>query len=137
MRIGAGGLLVRGGKVLLGRRSAERSLHPGVWDVIGGHRQGEETPGDTLVRELAEEIGLTALEYEEIAVLTEHRQEEYGEARYHIFLVTSWVGEEPHLLCDEHCELRWLQLEEALALPLAHPSYPELLADVLGGRAGT
>jgi 8-oxo-dGTP diphosphatase len=130
MRIGAGGLLVRGGEVLLARRAMDRSLHPGVWDIIGGHQQGEESPADTLVRELAEEIGVTALGFEEIAVLPEPRPAEYGEARYHVFLVTAWKGGEPRRLGDEHAELRWVRPEQALALPLAHPAYAEILASL-------
>ena len=53
MRICAAGLLVRGDQVLLAGRSAERPFYPGVWDVIGGHCEGDEAPGDALVHAIA------------------------------------------------------------------------------------
>ena len=132
MRTCAGGLLVRGDELLLARRSAQRSFCPDVWDVIGGHCEGDEGPGDALVREVEEEIGVTPRTFEEVAVLTEPHPAEHGEARYHIFLVTAWGGGEPRLLGSEHSVLRWVGLKEALALPLAHPGYGELLSDALG-----
>src|SRR5437868_2489944 len=46
MRICAGGLLVRDRQILFARRSADRSFYPGVWDVIGGHCERDETPAD-------------------------------------------------------------------------------------------
>jgi len=132
MRICAGGLLVRGDQVLLARRSAERLFYPGVWDVIGGHCEGNEAPGDALVREMKEEIGVTPRTFEEIAVLAEPQPAEHGEARYHILLVTAWDGGEPRLQGSEHSELRWVSLDRALALPLAHPGYGQVFSAALG-----
>jgi len=130
MRICAGGLLVREGRILLARRSADRAFYPGAWDLPGGHCEGHETPADALVRELEEEIGVTPRVFEEIAVLGEPRPAEHGEARYHIFVVAGWRGE-PRLRGPEHSELRWLNLDDALALPLAHPGYGKLFEDAL------
>ena len=119
MRICAGGLLVRRDKILLARRSENRKFYPGVWDIIGGHCERDETPVDTLIRELREEIGVEARAFEELAVLDEPRLAEHGEARYHVFMVTAWDDIEPQLLGAEHSQLRWLTLDRALALPLA------------------
>jgi 8-oxo-dGTP diphosphatase len=130
MRICAGGLLVREDQILLARRSPDRAFYPGVWDVIGGHCDADETPAEALVRELAEEIGVTPRAFEEVAVLPEPRPAEHGESRYHMFIVTAWAGE-PRLRGPEHSDLRWLTLDQALALPLAHPGYGELFAAAL------
>src|SRR3989441_118924 len=43
-----------------------------------------------------------------------------------------WDGGEPHLQGSEHSELRWVGLDRALTLPLAHPGYGELLSAVVG-----
>jgi 8-oxo-dGTP diphosphatase len=136
MRICAGGLLVRGDTLLLARRSEDRSFYPGVWDVIGGHCDDGESPADTLVRELREEIGITADTFEEIAVLDEPRPAEHGEAAYHMFIVTEWSGGEPRLLGPEHSTLCWLNVDDALALPLAHPAYGELFRRAIGLARG-
>jgi 8-oxo-dGTP diphosphatase len=131
MRICAGALLVRGREVLLAKRSSERSFYPGVWDVVGGHCEDGESPRDTLVREVEEELGVTPCAFEEMAVLPEPNPREHGEGRYHIFRVTAWGGGEPRLLGSEHSELRWVSVECALALPLAHPGYGHLLSAAL------
>jgi len=135
MKVCAGGLLVRGDEMLLAKRSRERSFYPRVWDVVGGHCESAEAPGDALVREVQEEIGVTPRTFEEIAVLSEPHPAEHGEAQYHIFLVTAWGGGEPHLQGSEHSELRWMSLECALALPLAHPGYGELFTRALAAAA--
>jgi 8-oxo-dGTP diphosphatase len=97
-----------------------------VWDVIGGHCPEGEAPGATLVREAEEEIGITPRTFEEVAVLAEPDPAKHGEGRYHIFLVTAWVGGPPRLRGPEHSELRWVSLDQALTRPLAHPEYPAL-----------
>lgn len=114
--------MVRGHEILLAKRSENRTFYPGVWDVLGGHCEGSEAPAETLVRELEEEIGVQVLAFEEIAVLGEPQPASHGEAQYHMFLVTAWDGD-LRLLDSEHSELRWLTLDHALALPLAHPGY--------------
>ena len=47
-----GAVLVREGRILLGRRSPRKQIYPGLWDVIGGHVEAEETYEDALRREL-------------------------------------------------------------------------------------
>ena len=133
VRICAGGLLTRGHRILLGRRSDDRAFYPGVWDVIGGHCETGETPANALIRELREEIGVEARAVEEIAVLDEPHPEAHGEARYHIFLVTAWDGE-PQLRNREHSELRWFEIDRASDVPLAHPDYRALFRVVTRGR---
>ena len=136
MRICAGGVLVRGDALLLAKRSEDRAFYPGVWDIIGGHCESSETPAETLVRELQEEVNIRPRSFHEIAVLDEPRPIEHGEAQYHVFIVTAWDGPE-RLLGAEHSELRWLRLDEALRLPLAHPDYAAVFRGVLtrAGRA--
>ncbi len=57
----AGAVVVRDGRVLLGRRAASRALAPGVWDVVGGHVERGESARRALRRELREELGIDAV----------------------------------------------------------------------------
>jgi 8-oxo-dGTP diphosphatase len=125
----AGGMIVRAGRVLLGRRAPHRRVCPDTWDLIGGHVEPGETLDQALVRELAEEIGIAPTAFAEIAMID--FTEEAGEAvHFHLFRVTAFDGE-PRLANDEHSDLRWFAFAEAAALPdLASARYrPILLAE--------
>ncbi|MFX0066560.1 MAG: NUDIX hydrolase [Candidatus Hermodarchaeota archaeon] len=125
MKICAAGILLKKGKILLGKRSADLKFYPNVWDLIGGHCKGNETPEQTLLRELQEEIGVRPTKFVHLEVLYELNSEIYGDYEYHIYLVTSWIGS-PRNASDEHSELNWFNINEASNLNLAHPKYPEL-----------
>lgn len=55
-RLVVGAALVRGGRVLAARRTAPPEA-AGRWELPGGKVEAGETPGDALVREVAEELG--------------------------------------------------------------------------------
>jgi len=44
-------------RVYVQRRTAERRLYPGIWDIVGGHLEPGETPAQALAREVEEETG--------------------------------------------------------------------------------
>lgn len=125
MKSCSGAFLCRDGLVLLGLRSKHRASYPGVWDAIGGHAQEGESPQEALVRELSEEIGVTPTEFMELATLSEPTLE--TTRTHHIFLVTGWTASGPVARGDEHSEIRWFTIQEAVELNLAHPDYAKLL----------
>lgn len=127
MREVACAILVRSGRLLLGRRSPHRRSYPDCWDVLGGHLEDGETPAQALVREVGEEVGLTPTAFRALGELPEPFPELYGPARLHFFAVTAWEGGEPAMLGDEHTELRWFDVEAACGLPdLAWSGYERI-----------
>lgn len=58
-------LLEREGKVLICRRRNDQA-HSGKWEFPGGKVEPGETPGQALVRELGEELGVLAEAFEEV-----------------------------------------------------------------------
>jgi len=122
-----GAFLFRSGSVLLGLRSKNRSLYPGVWDVIGGHVEASESLRDALIRELNEEIQVTPVDFVELSTLQDRHPGINGVVAYHIFLVTRWEGLGPAAQGDEHSEIRWFHVSDAITLDLAHPDYVALL----------
>ena len=118
------GILVRDGKVLLCRRSAERDWYPGVWDLPGGHIETHESAAQALIRELHEELGVSVAEplgdrLARIVTDTFDMQ---------VWKLETWSGDPTNLLFEEHDEVGWFTWEEAAALPLADDSYGDLLA---------
>jgi 8-oxo-dGTP diphosphatase len=127
MKTCVGAFLFRNGQVLLGLRSTKNPFYPGVWDAIGGHVESLESVPAALARELMEEIQVTPIDFVELATLTEVHADIHGEANYHIFLVTQWVGGDPIMKGHEHSEIRWFPILDAMKAALAHPSYIDLL----------
>jgi 8-oxo-dGTP pyrophosphatase MutT (NUDIX family) len=53
-------------RVYAHRRSADRKLLPGIWDVVGGHLEPGESPEEALAREIEEETGWTLRRIESV-----------------------------------------------------------------------
>lgn len=128
---GACGLIVKDQRVLLGLRSPEKAAYPRTWDLFGGHAEPPETAEETIVRELREELDITPTEFQYLSTQLDPYPEKHGHCSYHLFKVTAWSGPGPRLCGDEHSEIRWCTLDEALALDLALPAYRNLFAEHL------
>ena len=115
-------LIVRSQKILLGQRSATRTFYPDVWDVFGGHMESGEQQEATLLRELAEELGITPTHW--IYLETLHKPSE--QLTVHLYLVSAWHGTPINRQPEEHSEIGWFSLAEANQLRLADSSYPVL-----------
>lgn len=119
-----GALLVRDGKVLLGRRAADRAWLPGAWDLFGGHVEPGETPEEALRRELAEELGIHAPALQPLGCL----EAEDGTWTLRVFAVTQWTGEPVNRQPREHAHIQWMTPGDARErLAAAHPGLAALI----------
>ena len=114
------GLLVRDGKVLLGRRGIEPAL--GSWDLPGGFLEEGEDPVDGLRREFLEETGLHVEPVEWIGAYVDPY---LGRS----VLGLTWIvtGEGEPQAADDVVELGWFAPEE-LPAEMAFPAQHEILA---------
>ena len=94
-------------------------MRANVWDLIGGHCEGNETAERTLLREVKEELGVTPNAFTPVATLKESASETYEEYTFLIFLVTKWSGFPRNVQPQEHSEIRCFSINEALQLDLA------------------
>lgn len=128
MREIVNGLLVRGGLILLAKRSPRRKAYPGTWSFPGGHLEPAETPEAGLVRELREELGVTPTTCLRLGLLADPNAGAEDPITYHLYVVTAWQGGEPAIADDEHTELGWFEPMAASSLPdLALEEYRPLL----------
>jgi 8-oxo-dGTP diphosphatase len=119
VRVCVGALMIRDGRVLLGRRSAHKSL-AGCWDIPGGHVEPGEALDEALRRELEEELGVTP------TVWSLHSKHDAPHVQLHLFVVSQWRGN-PQACGDEHSEIQWHELSSACGLAdLAAPEYVEV-----------
>lgn len=131
-RLVVNAVLVRGGAVLLGRRSAHRKTYAGLWSFPGGHVETGETLDAALVREAREEIGVVPTVFRRWGAIADPKAPASDPVAYHLFVVDAWDGGEPVALGDEHSELRWFVARAACALPdLALDEYRRVFAEAL------
>jgi 8-oxo-dGTP pyrophosphatase MutT (NUDIX family) len=100
------------GEAFVQKRSGERRLFPGCWDIVGGHVEAGETLYDALRREIMEETGwqLTGI----IALLGQFDWSFENQDRREFDLLVTVDGNlaDPQLEWAKHSEFRWLKLDE-------------------------
>ena len=124
------GALIRDGKVLLVKRSPEMRFYPDVWDLFGGHVEGEESSEDALRREAMEEL---QIELETFHLLgTIHDPVEPAEIM--VFAVTAWKGEPTNAAPDEHTQIGWFPAD---GLPCSDglDAYRELVVEAIAASS--
>ncbi len=104
---------MRQGKLLLTRRSPHRAAYPATWSFPGGHVEEAETNEQALVRELEEEIGISATAYTFLTSIADPNSGKQAPIEYLLYSVTDWTDGEPRLIGDEHTELAWFTPSEA------------------------
>jgi 8-oxo-dGTP diphosphatase len=100
-----GAALIDGGRLLAARRSAPPEL-AGRWELPGGKVEPGETPEAALVRELREELGVTA------EVLARVPGEWPLRAPYVLRVWTARLVSGAPVALEDHDELRWLGVDE-------------------------
>ena len=128
IHVTATGLVVKGGQVLLGKRTSTVRF-AGMWDAFGGHLVPCEEPATALVRELEEELGIRSVQPRFLGIYEDVDPTSRDLFRHYLFLVTRWEGQ-PWIANEEHSEIRWFTPEDAMALNIA-PSLKESIGRML------
>ena len=111
-------ILIRQGRVLLGRRSAGKT-GGGTWAPPGGKVEPDETADACARRELLEETGLLVGSLIAIGEIRDHFDD--GRPWNTLFFATDWSAGEPQLLePDAHTMWRWCH-PAVLPWPLFQP----------------
>ncbi len=116
-KIGVGVIVVRDGKILLGKRRSEHGN--GTWSFPGGHLEMGETPIECAKRELKEETGLMAVNLTFCGLTNDVFSDE---KHYMTLFFFAKANGEPQTLEPEKCE-RWewfnpKELPNPLFLPI-------------------
>ena len=105
-------ILIKEGKFLVERRKLNKDVDPGKVTIPGGHIDEGETSKTTMLRELKEELNITAIKFNFLCSLLQ-KSEEFQKIDY--FVINSWKGE---LQNNEAEEIKWILLNELDKLDL-------------------
>lgn len=114
------GFLKKDNRILVGQRPENNSL-AGLWEFPGGKIELGESPEEALIRELSEELGITA-EIGELKLSVTHSYNDVGIVIL-FYEVLFWKGEPK---AKHHLMLEWIYPEE-----LKERSIPEANKKVL------
>ncbi|WP_434641839.1 pyrimidine (deoxy)nucleoside triphosphate diphosphatase [Klebsiella sp. I138] len=115
-------IIEQDGKILLAQRPSHAD-QPGLWEFAGGKIEPGESQPQALIRELQEELGITAQVERYIA---SHQREVSGRI---IHLHAWWVARFSGLpTAHYHRQLCWCTPQEALTFDLAPADIPLLHA---------
>ncbi|MBW3558430.1 MAG: (deoxy)nucleoside triphosphate pyrophosphohydrolase [Proteobacteria bacterium] len=108
------------GRVLIAQRPAGKSL-AGLWEFPGGKVEEGETPEGALIRELAEELGIT-VKADCLApfVFASHGYEDFH-LLMPLYLCRRWDG---FAQAREHAALRWVRPAELDRWPMPPADAP-------------
>lgn len=109
---GVGVVVWRGDAVLLVRRG--RAPRKGDWSIPGGLQELGETVGETALREVREETGLTVRLTDQLGVVDSVRRDDAGRVEYHYTLIefaAEWVSGEP-VASDDVDRALWVSQDE-------------------------
>jgi RimJ/RimL family protein N-acetyltransferase len=98
-------------RVYVQRRSPQRRLLPGIWDIVGGHLESDETPEQALARELTEETGWRLRRVE--AAIADWEWEHEGVVRRELDYLVEVEGDlaTPRLEVGKHDAYAWVGLD--------------------------
>jgi len=117
------------GRVLLAQRPPDKAMG-GLWEFPGGKVEPGETPEQSLIRELREELGI-AVEEPCLAPFTfaSHSYPEFH-LLMPLYVCRRWQGTpQPH----EHTALKWVKPKDMAAYPMPPADLPliPMLRDLL------
>lgn len=124
-RFFAGGFLYnpKDQSVLLHKRDGNTSINPHKWGFFGGLSEGNETPIETLVREIKEELDIDLVS-DEIVPLRDYLNEERNVWRYVFFVESDREKSTMHL--GEGADFDWVPIERVFTYDLTDKTRDDL-----------
>lgn len=107
-------IILSNDKLLLLKRKSKNSPSGYFWAIPAGHREKDESPQDTLIREMKEELGISLKSYEKITSFNIRLNEK--DFVYHLYKAT--LPETKITLSEEHEDFTWVGKEELQGMEL-------------------
>ena len=112
-------------EVLLHKRDGNTNVHPHKWTFFGGSSEGEETPVQTFIREMHEELDIKLSDTEAIP-LCDYLNVERDTHRYVFYVVSDKKKEE--MVLGEGADFDWIPLRKVFEYDLTSMTRDDLTA---------
>ncbi|MEU9504356.1 NUDIX domain-containing protein [Streptomyces sp. NPDC048196] len=134
-------ILNRRGEAFAQKRSADRRLFPGAWDIVGGHVEPGETLLQALAREVAEETGWRLRRVRTLLGVTAWTGDDGGGLRHEADYLVEVDGDldRPALEWSKHSAYDWFGPADLHRLTENRASGELLIHDLIAratGRSG-
>jgi|CXWL01.1.fsa_nt_gi mutator protein MutT len=112
-----GGLIIyQNSQVFVQKRSPDRRMFPGCWDIPGGHVEPGETLYEALVREIREETGWKLKQIVDIVKIFDWKTERDGmivnKREFDFVIEVNGDLEHPQIEQKKFTEFRWVNLDQ-------------------------
>lgn len=108
-------ILAKGHVLALLRDNKPGIPFPGMWDLPGGGREGQESPLDCAIRETFEEARLRISPGDVVWKRIYANADPSGLAQWFFVAAPGWLTLPPARMGDEGQELRWMKVDDFLA----------------------
>ena len=117
----------RQGQVLLGKRSMDEDVYPGLWGIPGGKIDVTEFENGivehNLYREVKEEMGITI---KIVDYLSSNSLEAEGQAKLYLIFISEYISGTPQAL-EDTVEVRWFDPKELTPAMLTPKTYHNII----------
>jgi hypothetical protein len=132
-----GGLIVNNERqVFVQKRSPDRQLFPGCWDIAGGHVEPGETLFEALAREIEEETGWQLVEIKEVVDIIDWEEETDGQTRknreFDFVVEVRGDLDQPQIEEEKFTEFRWVGQAELEVLKESRLADDTLIFELVG-----
>lgn len=110
-------------EVLLHKRDEKTDVNPNKWGFFGGSSEGDETPVQTFIREMKEELGITLAE-SEIIPLCDYENIKRNTHRYVFYVVSEKKKSE--MVLGEGADFDWILLDRVFEYDLTDKTIVDL-----------
>jgi 8-oxo-dGTP diphosphatase len=132
-----GGLIVNNERqVFVQKRSPDRQLFPGCWDIAGGHVEPGETLFEALAREIEEETGWQLVEIKEVVDIIDWEEETDGQTRknreFDFVVEVRGDLDQPQIEEEKFTEFRWVGKDDLEVLKESRLADDMLIFELVG-----
>ncbi len=132
----AGGFLYNPDKkeVLLHKRDTKTVNNPGQWAFFGGLSKEGETPVQTFIREIKEELGIDVTP-DSVHTLCDYFNPDFDTHRYAFFVLT--ILPKSKMILGEGEDFGWFPIKDALRLNLSKRTRQDLMTFLKQGMCNS